>query len=122
MVLSRRTCRSKRLSRLYGVNHSIVSQTNPIALPFINEYKGRQTTWDILSRSAATTAREWSLAFARLAQKPLNKRFVLNRIINTYTSVVSQTYTGDINILPTNRSFNPLKLLSSRTTREMPGP
>ncbi|MEM9173305.1 MAG: DUF3336 domain-containing protein [Pseudomonadota bacterium] len=109
----------KRLSRLYGVNHSIVSQTNPIVLPFINEYKGRQTTWDILSRSAMTSAREWSLAVSRLVQKPLGKRFFLNRLINTYSAVVSQTYTGDINILPTNRRFNPLRLLSGRTTREI---
>ena len=109
----------KRLSRLYGVNHSIVSQTNPLVLPFISEFKGRQTTWDILRDTGLRTVKDWSLASARLVQKPLGQQFFLNRLINTYGSVISQTYTGDINILPSTRSFNPLRLHAPRTQREI---
>lgn len=109
----------KRLSRLYGVNHSLVSQTNPLVLPFVNEYKGRQRIRDILRRSSFRTVKEWSLAVARIAQKPLGREFYLNRMINMYGSVLSQTYTGDINILPSTRSFNPLNLLSPRTPDEV---
>lgn len=109
----------KRLSRLYGVNHSIVSQTNPLVLPFISEYKGSEKIWDILRQTGLRTAKDWSLAVARLIQKPLGRQFALNRMINTYGSVISQTYTGDINILPATRSFNPLRLLSPRNTREI---
>ncbi|MEO0574904.1 MAG: DUF3336 domain-containing protein [Pseudomonadota bacterium] len=109
----------KRLSRLYGVNHSIVSQTNPLVLPFISEYKGSEKVWDIVRQTSLRTAKDWSLAVARLIQKPLGRQFALNRMINTYGSVISQTYTGDINILPATRSFNPLRLLSPRNTREI---
>lgn len=109
----------KRLSRLYGVNHSIVSQTNPLVLPFISEYKGSQKIWDIVRQTSLRTAKDWSLAAARVIQKPLGRQFGLNRLINTYGSVLSQTYTGDINILPETRSFNPLRLLSARSLREI---
>ncbi|MEO0952391.1 MAG: DUF3336 domain-containing protein [Pseudomonadota bacterium] len=109
----------KRLSRLYGVNHSVVSQTNPLVLPFISEFKNRHTVWDILRDTGLQTAKDWSLAAAQLIQKPLGRELTISRWINTYGSVISQTYTGDINILPASRSFNPFHLLSSRTKREI---
>lgn len=110
---------TKRLSRLYGVNHTIVSQTNPIVLPFVNEFKGRDSIWDIVRRSSFETAKTWSLATAKLISKPLGDSFFLSKWLSTYGSVLSQTYTGDINILPSTRSFNPLRLLSPRTKREI---
>lgn len=109
----------KRLSRLYGVNHSIVSQTNPLVLPFVSEFKHRHTVWDIVRETGLNTAKDWSLAVARLIQKPLGQDFTLSKWINTYGSVISQTYTGDINILPATRRVNPLHLLSPRTKREI---
>ncbi|MEM7763778.1 MAG: DUF3336 domain-containing protein [Pseudomonadota bacterium] len=109
----------KRLARLYGVNHTIVSQTNPLVLPFINEFKGRNTTWDILRETGLATAKNWSLATAQLLSKPLRGNATVSRLISTYGSVLSQTYTGDINILPASRSFNPLRILSSRTRQEI---
>ncbi len=109
----------KRLARLYGVNHTIVSQTNPLVLPFINEFKGRNTTWDILRETGLATAKNWSLATAQLLSKPLRGNATISRLISTYGSVLSQTYTGDINILPASRSFNPLRILSSRTRQEI---
>ena len=109
----------KRLARLYGVNHSIVSQTNPLVLPFISEFKGRQNVWDILRSTSLQTAKDWSLAWAKLIQKPLGRQAYISKVINTYGSVLSQTYTGDINILPGTRSFNPLRLLSPRSKQEI---
>ncbi len=109
----------KRLARLYGVNHSIVSQTNPLVLPFISEFKGRQNIWDILRETGLQTAKDWSLAWAKLIQKPLGRQAYFSKVINTYGSVLSQTYTGDINILPATRSFNPLRLLSPRSKEEI---
>ena len=109
----------KRLSRLYGVNHTIVSQTNPLVLPFVSEFKGRQRVFDILRQATVQSIKNWSLAVTRLAQKPLGREFLLSRMINIYGSVVSQTYTGDINILPSTRNFNPLTILSPRSQREI---
>ncbi|MEO1544084.1 MAG: DUF3336 domain-containing protein [Pseudomonadota bacterium] len=109
----------KRLSRLYGVNHSIVSQTNPLVLPFVNEYKGRQQLWDIVRQATTTTAKDWSLAVARILQKPFGRQGLASRMLGVYSSVLNQTYTGDINILPSTRSFNPLNLLAPRTLEEV---
>ena len=108
----------KRLSRLYGVNHTIVSQTNPIVLPFVNAKKQQQTTWDIIQDAGLKTWKEWSLAVARLAQKPAKHSDLATRWLDTFTSVVKQTYTGDITILPSSRAHNPVRALSYRETEE----
>jgi NTE family protein len=108
----------KRLSRLYGVNHTIVSQTNPIVLPFVNAKKQQQSAWDILQNAGLTTWKEWTLAVARLAQKPARHSELASRWLDTFTSVVKQTYTGDITILPSSRAHNPVRALSFRETEE----
>ena len=109
----------KRISRLYGVNHSIVSQTNPFALPFVREHKDHQGPLDVLSHAALQTAKQWSLAAAKLALRPVRNNDYLNKVVNTYVGVLSQTYTGDINILPPTRVYNPLRLLSRRSKEEI---
>lgn len=109
----------KRMSRIYGVNHTIVSQTNPFVLPFVNENKKRHGVWDILRDVGVKTTKEWALAAARIAQKPARVNATASKVLNTWASVISQTYTGDINILPANRSFNPTRLLSYRSKEEI---
>lgn len=109
----------KRMSRLYGVNHTIVSQTNPFVLPFVNENKKRHSVWDILRDVSVKTTKEWALAAARIAQKPARINPTASKILNTWTSVIAQTYTGDINILPASRSYNPTRLLSYRSKDEI---
>jgi len=81
----------KRLSRLYGVNHFIVSQTNPLALPFLSS----------------------------LAQKPLADDSYIRRWLSGYISLVSQTYTGDINIMPSQRFLSPMQILAARSIDEV---
>ena len=108
----------KRLSRLYGVNHTIVSQTNPIVLPFVNVKKQRQTTLEIIQGAGLNIWKEWSLAVARIAQKPAKHNELASRWLDTFTSVVKQTYTGDITILPSSRAHNPVRALSYREAEE----
>ncbi|NNC77065.1 MAG: DUF3336 domain-containing protein, partial [Woeseiaceae bacterium] len=76
----------KRLARLYGVNHSIVSQTNPVVLPFVNENKEKQSLWDILQHAGLKTAKEWTLAAGQIARKPLNEQSSFNRLVSSYMS------------------------------------
>ncbi len=109
----------KRISRLYGVNHTIVSQTNPFVLPFVNANKQQQTVWDILRDVGVKTTKEWALATARIVQKPAKLSPVASKVLSTWTSVISQTYTGDINILPSRRTYNPTRLLSYRSKDEI---
>lgn len=109
----------KRLSRLYGVNHTIVSQTNPLVLPFINENKATKGPGRIVKNATLSTAREWALAGAKLIQRPALKSPRFNRLLNGYISVLSQPYTGDINILPPRRFTNIMKILSLRSIEEI---
>ncbi len=109
----------KRLSRLYGVNHFIVSQTNPLALPFITSEKRKQGVWNTVSRTALGTMKDWGLAAAHLLQRPISKDAYVNKLIDGYISLVSQTYTGDINILPSNRFLSPTKILAARNSEEV---
>lgn len=109
----------KRLSRLYGVNHFIVSQTNPLALPFITSEKQKQGVWNTVSRTALGTMKDWGLAAAHLLQRPISKDAYVNKLIDGYISLVSQTYTGDINILPSSRFLSPTKILAARNSEEV---
>lgn len=109
----------KRLSRLYGVNHFIVSQTNPIILPFLSNEKSSTGVLSTLSQTGLNTLKDWGLAAGHLLQKPLNSESYLSKLLTGYISVVSQTYTGDINIKPSNRFLNPVKVVAARSNTEI---
>jgi len=109
----------KRLSRLYGVNHFIVSQTNPIVLPFISAEKGDGGLLATIGETSLKTIKDWGLAAGYLLQKPLHSDSYLSKLINGYISVVSQTYTGDINILPSSRFLNLSRALAVRSNMEV---
>lgn len=109
----------KRISRLYGVNHTIVSQTNPLVLPFLRVDSKDDSILDILRDTSVKTAKEWSLAATRVMRVPAKRSVFLSKALNTWSSVISQTYTGDINILPPSRANNPLRLLAYRRDEEI---
>jgi len=93
---------AKRLSRIYGVNHFIVSQANPHVFPFVTDTAGDQDVTSAVLRATRRTLREWINATASILE-----------------SIINQDYVGDINILPDKRLFNPLKLLAHRSTEEI---
>lgn len=110
---------TKRLARLYGVNHYIVSQTNPAVLPFVTDSKRKRGTAAILQNAARRTAREWLNAGAAILHKPLSRNTGFSQIANTFISLVNQDYAGDVNILPSRRIPNPFKVLHHLTTDEV---
>jgi TAG lipase/steryl ester hydrolase/phospholipase A2/LPA acyltransferase len=103
---------TKRLARLYGVNHYIVSQANPAVLPFVTDGRRQGGTLAILTNASRRTAREWLNAGAAIMHRPLSREGGLSRVANIVLSMVNQDYIGDVNILPRNRLYNPLKLLA----------
>lgn len=109
----------RRLARLYGVNHSIASQTNPLVYPFVNDAKEHQSSWEILKHAGLNTSREWTMAATRLIKRRTHFSPAASNLLNRIESIASQTYTGDITILPPSRLFNPMRLLSSRTKEEV---
>jgi TAG lipase / steryl ester hydrolase / phospholipase A2 / LPA acyltransferase len=110
---------AKRLARLYGVNHYVVSQTNPHVIPFVTDSKRRQDTIGVWKDAGTKTARALVNASATTLEKPLSLSPALARATNLWLSVINQDYVGDINILPANRYFNPFRVLAFLTDKEI---
>jgi len=110
---------AKRLSRLYGVNHFIVSQVNPHIFPFVTDTKRKRDLLTTVKLAAGRTAREWINASASLLERPLAWNPTINKLANVGLSVMNQDYFGDINILPDRRLFNPFRLLAHRSIEEI---
>jgi NTE family protein len=110
---------AKRLARLYGVNHYIVSQTNPHVIPFIRDSKRRQDALSLIRDAGIRTARAWYNVGANALEKPLSLSPSLQKYNTIALSIINQDYVGDINILPPNKFFNPFKLLAYRSVSEV---
>jgi NTE family protein len=110
---------AKRLARLYGVNHFVVSQTNPHIIPFISDSRRKDDPLSVVSSAATRTIREWMNASATLLQKPLAKRPTLQRMTDSVLSIINQDYMGDVNILPPYRIHRPTKLLAHLSEKEI---
>lgn len=110
---------SKRLARLYGVNHFIVSLTNPVILPFANSPFQRSDLLAPLVRFGTAVIKE-TTQFNYTIAKPFFKYVPSFAVVaNTVNSVIQQEYTGDINIVADFSVIKPTKLLSSLTREEL---
>jgi len=107
----------RRLARLYGVNHSIVSQTNPLATPFLTGGKSENGSLSELTlRHAADLAKKNSVYIFDVLEK-LSSSDYLKRGIHKVRSIVDQRYVGDINILP-DRKWSDFKMLFANPTMQ----
>ncbi len=89
-----------RLARLYGVNHSIVSQTNPLAAPFIGRAKNKsESITQLTLRHAASMAKKNSIYIFDVLER-MTSHDSVKRGIHKVRSIIEQQYVGDINILP----------------------
>ena len=103
---------TKRLERLYGVNHHIVSQANPIALPFASDTRKQMAPIEAIQHASMATFKAWLNANMVIFQKPLELVPPLNSLANLARSVINQEYTGDINIIRPPKFWSPTKILS----------
>lgn len=110
---------AKRLARLYGVNHYIVSQTNPYVIPFIDTTKRKSDVVSELKYAMIDTARAWINAGAAIFEKPIGVIPEVQRLTSSALSVINQSYVGDITISPLKKLHNPLRALSWRTQEEI---
>lgn len=93
----------ERLARLYGVNHSIVSQTNPLAAPFLTGSRIKTGSISELTiRHAASMAKKNSIYIFDVLEKLAPSDYV-RRGIHKVRSIVEQQYVGNINILPNRK-------------------
>ncbi|MGB5325072.1 MAG: patatin-like phospholipase family protein, partial [Pseudomonadales bacterium] len=110
---------AKRLARLYGVNHYIVSQTNPHVIPFLAGERSDPGPLRHMAMASMETLRTWMNASFEIARKPIARSQLLSRFSSLALSIINQEYQGDITILPSQRFMNPLKLLSLREPEDV---
>tara|TARA_R110001599_G_scaffold42137_4_gene127094 strand:+ start:26341 stop:27813 length:1473 start_codon:yes stop_codon:yes gene_type:complete len=103
----------KRLARLYGVNHHIVSQANPLVTPFATDFSQKRNPLSSIRNASTATMKAWFNANVEMMQKPLSYFPRLNSMANMALSVINQDYTGDINIIRPTMFWGPSKILSN---------
>ena len=110
---------AKRLGRLYGVNHYIVSQANPLATPFVSELKQPDSALASVRQASIATLKTWVNANMIIWEKPLALFPMLNAAANMAKSVIDQDYGGDITIMNPPRLLSLRKVLSRLSVSEM---
>lgn len=88
----------QRLSRLHNVNHFIVSQTNPLVLPFV-QHTGRRGVRATLAGLTGATVRAQGGLAADLARRA-RVGGPVGQLVDQAYALVSQDYRGDIDIHP----------------------
>ena len=109
---------AKRLARLYGVNHFITSQTNPVVLWAVRDSGGDDSLVSKLADVYQTASKEWLRATYPFAMTLVQRAYPLNIYVRMAYSVLTQDYTADVNIIPKRRLWDPAKLLSVLTPVE----
>jgi TAG lipase / steryl ester hydrolase / phospholipase A2 / LPA acyltransferase len=100
----------KRLSRLFGVNHYIVSMINPMAVPFLREdpktapdsvRKSMRSLYFQALKESIKTARRWAAPGIR------NRA---DAMLGMVYQLMDQDYSGDINIVMNTAQIRPRHL------------
>lgn len=110
---------AQRLARLYGINHFITSQTNPVVLWSLQDPGNESDLFTRLTRIYQTSTREWLRAIYPYVMESATRTCPqLGNLTQMWFSILTQEYTADINILPTSRNVNFSKLVSTLTPAE----
>ena len=102
---------AKRLARLFGVNHYLVSLINPLAVPFVSDTKslrGKRLR-DIAAGLAMNLVKDGLLTGERISSR-YGASFASPLILMAH-SLLDQDYTGDINIILPKDEFRWLNVL-----------
>lgn len=107
-----------RLSRLYGVNHTIVSQTNPHVVPFISRDgdmpKASNLAWAFVAKNIQLNA---NLAMELVQNRVMTNELAL--LVDKAQSVMKQKYIGDINLIPPRKASNIFRVLKNPTVEDV---
>jgi TAG lipase / steryl ester hydrolase / phospholipase A2 / LPA acyltransferase len=109
---------AKRLARLYGVNHYMVSMANPVALALIKS----DDLWPgprALKKVWRHANQEWLRVSEQFSRRYLGGAPDVSKALNIFYSLYGQEYTGDINIMPSFRLVDPRKVLWHLTAAEI---
>jgi len=108
----------RRLTRLYGVNHSIVSLVNPLVLPFVSRRAQHGNDLASITRQFGTRMLKETANFSmQVLQKGIpsdNLGFAIDKM----RSVMMQDYRGDITLIPPRRLSHMLNLVRNHSRAE----
>ena len=110
---------AKRLSRLYSTNHYIVSMVNPIAIPFLKKEGNRGALGAALGSLGIGVGREVLNFYRSVVQRQGDNWPRFNMLLNSVHALIDQDYSGDINIIPSFRWYNPAKILSHLSEKDL---
>ncbi len=110
---------AKRLSRLFSTNHYIVSMVNPIAIPFLRNGAEPNKLTAALGSLGMGVGRELLNFYRGVVQKKGDQWPRFNLFLNGVHSLMDQEYSGDINIVPSFRWYNPGKVLSHLSEKDL---
>ncbi|KPM41808.1 Lipase 4 [Neonectria ditissima] len=113
-----------RLSELFNVNHFIVSQVNPHVVPFLSKDDHLSPDGGAEHRPARSDDYDWVHTLTSLAKDEALHRLhflaelgIMPNLVTKFRSILSQKYSGDINILP-EVNMNDLPRLMRNPTSE----
>ena len=97
---------AKRLSRLFGVNHYIVSMINPLAVPFVEDPKlrGRRRFRGAANIMFTDTATDVLSTLERYLTR-VGVSFISPAVLMAH-GILNQSYTGDVNIILEKKNFH----------------
>jgi len=107
-----------RLRRLYAVNHTIVSQTNPHVVPFVARADGGSGVMNF-ARQVINDNVAMNLNYVMDVVRKYTPSNNFGLMLDKAQSVVRQKYSGDINIVPPPASQNILKALSNPNSADI---
>ena len=110
---------AKRLQRLYSTNHFIVSMVNPIAIPFLKKDGERNALVTALGTLGVGVGRELLNFYRGMVQRRGENWPRFNLLMNSIHALMDQEYSGDINIVPNFSWYNPAKLLSHLSEKDL---
>lgn len=108
---------AKRLARLYGVNHYIVSQANPLALAMRSS--NRLFVPEMAKSFVQLSTREWLKASEKFSRRFFRNVPNVGQAMSMFHSVMAQDYNGDVTIAPTFNFVDPQKLMGRLTQEEI---
>ena len=109
---------AKRLARLYGTNHTIVSLVNPVVLPFVRRVSEMSQFGSGVARLGLEVTREF-LNFQRHQLARFPRANALNTVVAGLHGLIGQTYSGDINLIATSPFLDPRRYLGALSEDEM---
>ena len=110
---------AKRLQRLYSTNHYIVSMVNPIAIPFLKKEGERSALAAALGALGIGMGRELLNFYRGMVQNRNETWPRFNLLMSSVHALMDQEYSGDVNIVPSFSWYNPAKILSHLSEKDL---